>query len=141
VFSNTIVAEGVGIQLVGGSHTFRQRVLGNVVFAIRPIVAIDQMANVTGLPEQARFYLRHPTGRPGELDLSPLPGKLAKISLPQSISASFDDALVDFSGARRSATFAGAYDAASTSPFWLPQLAIKPRPNTPEQRIAACLER
>lgn len=131
VFSNTVLAQGVGIKVVGGSDKYRQRVIGNLVFAIRPILANDQMANVTGLPEHARSYLRHPTGPLGELDLSPLPGKLPKSNLPVSLFASYDDALLDFEGTRRSLNFVGAYDLRPTSPRWLPQLERKPLPSSP----------
>jgi hypothetical protein len=133
VFSNTVFAQGAGIKVVGGSDKYRQRVIGNLVFAIRPILANDQMANVTGLPELARSYLRHPAGPLGELDLSPVPGKLSKSNLPVSLFASYDDALLDFEGTKRSLTFVGAYDLGPTSPRWLPQLERKPPPSSPAQ--------
>jgi hypothetical protein len=129
VFSNTVFAQGVGIKVVGGSDRYRQRVIGNLTFAIRPVLANDQMGNVTGLPELAGSYLRHPAGPLGELDLSPLPGKLPKSNLPMSLFASYDDALLDFEGARRSVTFVGAYDLRPTSPHWLPHLERKPPPS------------
>ncbi len=133
VFSNTVFAQGVGIKVVGGSDRYRQRVIGNLAFAIRPVLANDQMANVTGLPELARSYLRHPAGPLGVLDLSPLPGKLPKSNLPMSLFASYDDALLDFEGTRRSVTFVGAYDLRPKSPHWLPHLERKPLPSWPSQ--------
>ena len=139
VFWNTVLADGTGIKVVGGWDAYRQRVIGNLVFAPIPILASDVLANVTGPRALARSYLRHPEGPLGQLDLSTLPEKLTSRNLPRQLFSGYDDAFLDFEGAKRGNTPAGAYEASHAGPHWLPSLEIKPVPTTAVIGDSSCL--
>jgi hypothetical protein len=138
VFSNTVVARGAGITVVGGMNAFRQRVIGNLIFASAPLLANDRLANLTAPVSRARNYLRRPDGPLGKLDLSPLPGKLMSLPMPPQLFAGFDDAGVDFAGVRRVGKFPGAYQPSDAGPPWLPALEIMPPPASASWPVFAC---
>jgi Right handed beta helix region len=140
VFQNTIVASGTGITVTGGSNDYRQRVIGNLVFASTPLLANDQLSNYASSLVRARSYLRHPDGPLGQLDLSPMPGKLAGTRLPQQLFAGFDDARLDFEGTKRTGASFGAYEPSQAGPRWLPALEIKPPPGLPSRASCPCPE-
>ncbi|MBN4079345.1 hypothetical protein JYT26_01765 [Beggiatoa alba] len=133
IFSNTIVASGVGIRVSGGSLDFEQKVIGNAVFAANPINAADQFDNVTDSYTAAVNYLNSPGGDPldGTLDLYPLQGKLLNMGIDNSSYNTFVDWNLDFNGNVRESGYRGAYSGAGQNPGWLPRLNFKPLTGSP----------
>jgi hypothetical protein len=110
IHHNTVLAAERGIRVAGGDPLHRQRVIGNAVFAARPIEAPDQSDNITGPAAEAGANLIAPNEPLGRLDLRPKPGRLrgppidpATLSLPMGLA-------VDFDGRPRSWTVRGAYE-------------------------------
>jgi hypothetical protein len=117
VFHNTVLAAGTGIRVSGGDPAFSQRVVGNAVFAKEPLVGGEQHANRTGSVEGAAEYLIRPYAALGELDLAPLPGKLAAsyARLPQLDGTELPDVNRDFEGRAYVRPLAGAYAAGNST--------------------------
>lgn len=126
IFWNTVVSNGTGIKVVGGSDVFKQKVIGNLTFGSPPILSSDQQANLVGSVASAKSYLQYPERPLGKLDLSPLPGKLTAPTNNQALLAVFDDALFDFDYAKRERSFVGAYEDRRDAVRWHPSLDIKP---------------
>jgi hypothetical protein len=128
VFHNTVVATGVGVQVLAGHPAFEQRVVGNAVFASPALVGGTQLDNTTGAYAAAGSYLANPDGALAggdRLDLYPLPGALDE-PVDTTGLASWPDAGRDFNGALRTASFRGAYAGEGANPGWLPALEIQP---------------
>ncbi len=137
IFYNTVVAQNTGIFVKGGSDSYRQMVIGNVVFASTPIQALDQKDNITGSLQAARRSLTNPDGPLGELDLFPKPEKVTGRPIDTSLFHSFPDWNQDFNGNPRQGHFRGAYAGEGKNPGWLPKLEIKPvRPTGPFSQTA-----
>ncbi len=130
VFHNTVVASGVGIQVLAGHPSFEQRVVGNAVFGSPALNGGTQLDNSTDAYAAAGVYLANPDGDvtgPDRLDLYPLPGTLAGAVDTTGLTA-YPDAGRDFNGALRIASFRGAYAGEGANPGWLPALEIMPVP-------------
>lgn len=110
VFHNTVLARGEGIALRQreGAPEFSQRVVGNIVFAARPLLGGEQGDNVTGGPDAAERYLAKPHAELAGLDLSPRirPPKMA--GRPLQAGAMYPDNQVDIDGRPRATPFPGA---------------------------------
>jgi hypothetical protein len=126
VFNNTIVANGRGIRVSGGSSSYQQKVVGNAVFAGTPIQAPDQSDNITDSYQNAKNYLINPAGPLGQLNFFPKVGTLKGAVLDTSSFNSFIDWDIDFNGNRHDGTFRGAYAGEGSNPGWLPILEVKP---------------
>lgn len=129
VFSNTVVAAGVGIQVKGGASGYTQKTIGNAVFAGTPIQASDQSANVTDTYARAGVYLKSPVAELSSLDLYPKVGMLSGLAPDTSSYSNFGDWDRDFNGALHDSRFRGAYAGEGQNPGWLPKLEIKPPAN------------
>lgn len=136
IFYNTVVARGTGIKVIAGMEAYPQRVVANAVFASLPVLATDQAQNITGTENEARLYLRHPAGPAGQMDLSPLPGKLIGPPLPGQLFKDFDDASLDFNGMQRTGIYRGAYEGSDHNLGQLPRLEIKALAGAPPVRSA-----
>jgi hypothetical protein len=112
VFSNTVLARGLGISVRGGYPGIDQEVVGNAVFAERPIESSRQRDNFTAAFAAAEDHLMSPFGQGDELDLRPLPGRLQSASLALEPVGRFTDADKDFAGSPRDGTTRGAYAGA-----------------------------
>lgn len=129
VFQNTVVAEGVGIQVLAGHGSFEQRVVGNAVFAGTPLNGGTQVDNTTGSRASAAAFLNNPEGGlsdPDRLDLYPLPGTLDD---PVDVTGllTWPEADKDFNLSPRSTSYRGAYAGEGINPGWQPALEIIPR--------------
>ena len=128
VFFNTIVAAKHGIRVLrqaGQQAGFRQRLLGNAVFADRPLQGGEQEANVTDAYVEAGHHLRVPFAPLGRLDLSGLPGRLALPPPAARWWRAYLDAERDFDGLWRGVFQPGAYRR-DARPLWRPRLEPKP---------------
>lgn len=129
VFHNTVVASGVGIQVVGGDPGYEQRLAGNAVFAGTPLSGGLLVDNTTDTYASAAGYLNAPAAPIGAgLDLYPLAGALAGPPVDQTNLGGWPDADRDFDGLPRDPAFRGAYSGEGTHPGWPLALAIKPPP-------------
>jgi len=126
VFTNTVVANGTGIQIVGGAAAHQQKVIGNACFALTPIQAADQQDNLIDAYQAASNYLVNPTASPNMLDLYPRPGKLKGTPIGINAIEAFQNWDRDFNGAKHDQTFRGAYAGEGQNPGWLPKLEIRP---------------
>ncbi len=126
IFHNTVLATGAGIQILGGDPAYRQRSLGNAVFAAVPLSGGQQVGNVTGAYAAAAGSLVDPLAPLGEVDLYPLLGKLEGPALDTAGLSGYLDWNVDFNGTARLASFRGAYSGDAVNPGWQPSLAIRP---------------
>lgn len=128
VYNNTIVATGTGLTVYNADPAYRQRVVGNAVFAAgTPIVGGQQASNVTGSYAAASTYLNNPGGAIGAgLDLYPKAGKLSGTAIDTSIFSSLLDWNKEFNKLVRLNTFRGAYSGEGVNPGWQPSLTIKP---------------
>jgi hypothetical protein len=129
IHHNTVLAAERGIRVTGGDPAHRQRVIGNAVFAGRPIEAPDQTDNVTGPAAGAKADLVAPDEPLGRLDLHPQPGRLRG---PPIDPATFGLPLgsgVDFDGHPRSWTVRGAYETSGGPGAWA--LGLDPVPVKP----------
>jgi len=126
VFNNTIVARGRGIRVIGGSRTAIQKVLGNAVFAGKPIQANDPIDNITDSFAAASKYLNKPLAKIDQLDLYPKRGKLTGPPLNMTNLKGYLDWNRDFNGRIRSGTYRGAYAGGGMNPGWRPVLEPKP---------------
>ncbi len=130
IFYNTVVAGNRGVIVRGGSSSYRQKVMGNAVFAPVPILASDQRDNVTGSLGDARSALANLDSPLGQMDLFPRPGKLNGGAIDTSPFRVFPDWNIDFNGNLRMGNFRGAYSGAGKNPGWYPRLEIKPHTAT-----------
>jgi len=126
IFHNTVLATTVGIQIYGGDPAYRQRSLGNAVFAATPLSGGQQVGNVTGSYAAASNLLVAPMAPLGQMDLYPKTGALQGSALDTSDLASYLDWNLDFNGLAYIASFRGAYSGDGTNPGWRPSLSIKP---------------
>jgi hypothetical protein len=120
IHHNTVLAADRGIRVAGGDPAHRQRVIGNAVFAERPIEAPDQAENVTGPRAAAGQSLIAPDEPLGQLDLHPKPGRLTGPPIDPATLGLPPGPGVDFDGRPRSWTVRGAYETAGGghSPIW-----------------------
>jgi hypothetical protein len=127
IFNNTIVASGEGILITNASTAHPQRVVGNAIFAAKPISGGQQSGNFTAAYSAAAQNLNNPAGTlaAGTLDLYPLSGKLEGTPVDLSFLTGLVDQNVDFNGQSRLDTFRGAYSGDGANPGWQPVLAIK----------------
>ena len=128
VYNNTIVATGTGLSITSADPAYKQRVIGNAVFAAgTPIVGGQQTSNVTGTYAAASTYLNNPGGAIGAgLDLYPRAGKLTGTAIDTSFLSGLTDWNKDFNKLVRITTFRGAYSGEGVNPGWQPSLTIKP---------------
>lgn len=128
IFNNTIVASGEGIAIFNGDPAYQQRVRNNVVFAAKPITGGLQSGNLIGAYAAASQYLNNPGGalNTGQLDLFPIPGKVAGTVASLTDLAGLLDWNVDFNGMPRLLNYRGAYSDDGVNPGWQPVLGIKP---------------
>jgi hypothetical protein len=129
IFHNTVLATQVGIQIQGGDPAYRQRSLGNAVFAATPSTGGQQVGNLTGSYAAASNSLLAPMAPLGQMDLYPKTGALQGSALGAGDTgdlAAYLDWNVDWNGLARIASFRGAYSGDGTNPGWQPSLSIKP---------------
>jgi hypothetical protein len=124
IFHNTIVAVRNGIRVRGGDPRFRQRVFANVVFAGRPVLGGEAVANSTGTYKNASSYVTSASAELGKLDLFPK-AKLAIQNVDASWFRMFEDSELDFNGTPRSSRQPGAYDGFGSNPGWKLALDFK----------------
>lgn len=140
LFHNTILAaEGSGVWFETSTGTERAEVVGNAVFAERPLSGdgASGAGNVVGAYEEADRHLREPFAALGELDLTPLEGALQRqVELPVDLLWDLPGAQQDFDGEPRTGNRLGAYDGGD-EPRWVPALEIKPVPDRTARRPAA----
>jgi len=74
VFHNTVLARGAGIWVAGGTPGYSRRVIGNAVFAERPIRGGEQQDNLVAAYATAEVFLQAPFATGSALDLRPRPG-------------------------------------------------------------------
>ena len=109
VFHNTVLAANAGISVSGGDPAHAQRITGNAVFALAPIVGGEQQSNRTGAPAEAAEHLAEPFAPPGQLDLAPRPGRLDTAPFELPALPLLPDVDRDFEGRRYAGPIAGAY--------------------------------
>jgi hypothetical protein len=128
VYNNTIVATGTGLTISSADPAYKQRVIGNAVFAAgTPIVGGQQTSNVTGSYAAAATYLNNPGAAIGAgLDLYPKAGKLTGTAIDTSFLSGLTDWNKEFNKLVRINTFRGAYSGEGVNPGWQPSLTIKP---------------
>lgn len=128
IFHNTIIAADIGIAVWNAVPDERQCVAANAIFATTPTTGqMERAWNVVAGMAAAADYLRAPFAPPGELDLSPRPGRLVSQVVPDGALIDYPGAGRDFAGRIWSRGMAGAYlGAASGSPVpdW-PRLPAK----------------
>jgi hypothetical protein len=107
VFFNTIVAARGGVRVVGGDPAYRQRLVGNLVFAAEPLVGGEHPMNTTGFREEAAGYLARPFDR--------LKIDVVDAHLPSLLP----DVSRDFEGRLRARKLPGAYSAQASWPLQL----------------------
>jgi len=124
VFNNTILAQTTGIRIVGLASGGSSLVVGNLVFAGRPLDVPTQQRNLTGTLDEAARYLVGP--------LPNLPGFDARLRFGLEIVRShpeetgrFQDAGRDFGGSLRGRNDIGAY-VLDGGMYWPLALEIKP---------------
>lgn len=118
VFHNTVLARGEGVALRQreGAPEFSQRVVGNIVFAARPLLGGEQGDNVTGGLDAAERHLAKPHAELAGLDLSPR-ARLPKMAgRPPQAGAMHPDSQVDIDGRPRATPFPGACAPDGPSP-------------------------
>ena len=120
VFNNTVVANGLGIRISGGHAGYTQAVIGNAVFSTQAVVARSMAGNIIDSYDSAATYLENPTGRPGELDLHPRPGKLTQAPVDTSLLKYFQAWNLDFNAGRRDPRVRGAYSDGAKDSDWRP---------------------
>lgn len=124
---NTVLAERTGILVLPGAGwaTYRQTVVGNLVFAAAPLFGGAQAGNFTGALADAVRYLVHPFGYPGEIDLTPR----AEVTSYDAVApnpARLADWDRDFNGQPRIPGAIGAYSTAGPNSAWRPALSLMP---------------
>ena len=120
VFNNTVVARGLGIRVSGGHPGYTQTVIGNAVFANKAVVARSVSGNIIDSYDSATRYLENPTGRLGELDLHPRPGKLTRTPVDLSSLKYFQAWDLDFNAGRRDPRARGAFSEGAKASDWRP---------------------
>lgn len=126
VFYNTVVAQGIGIKVVGADSAYPQMVMGNAVFASSPIRAADESFNIIYSFSAASRYLVNPGGQLGQFSLVPKPGQLIGSGPDSRSLRSFPDWDRDFNGERRVGNIRGAYAETEKNHAWFPMLERKP---------------
>ena len=127
VFHNTVVARSLGIAVRGADPAFEQWVVGNAVFADRPIETPEQASapddNLAAGYAAAGDHLRQPFATWPALDLRPRGEGL----LGPPVDLGRLDALAgydrDILGRPRQGLWRGAY--AGPGPHWLPGLKVR----------------
>ena len=124
---NTVLAERTGISVLPGAGraTYRQTVVGNLVFAAAPLVGGIQTGNFTGPLAEADRYLVRPFGYPGEIDLAPRT-ELASYDAVAPNPGRLADWDRDFNGQPRIPGAIGAYATAGANFGWRPALSLMP---------------
>lgn len=119
IFHNTIVASDIGIAVWGADPEARHWVAANAIFAATPTTGkMERAWNVVGTMAAAADYLKAPFAPPGELNLSPRPGRLIVPEIPEGALVDYPGAARDFVGRLWTRGMAGAYlDAVSRSPL------------------------
>lgn len=139
VYNNTVYTSGAGIHV--GRPLISDVVVGNLVFAARPITAdvpVGVSQNITGSVESAALYVRAPSFDASTADFYPLPGKCRGPALDLTGFQSDMDYTLDFNGASKAAdkgvVFRGAYAGEGQNPGWRLAAALKP-PSPPLRKI------
>ena len=124
---NTVLAERTGISVQPGAAwtTYRQSVVGNLVFAAWPLLGGAQAGNFTGPLSEADRYLVRPFGYPGEIDLAPR-AELTSYGADAPNPAQLADWERDFNGQPRIRGAIGAYATTGTNTGWRPALSLMP---------------
>jgi hypothetical protein len=124
---NTVLAERSGIAVLPGAGrtTYRQTVVGNLVFAAAPLVGGTQSGNFAGPFAEASRYLVRPFGYPGEIDLAPR-GELTSYDAVAPNPGRLADWDRDFNGQPRIPGAIGAYTSAGANSGWRPTLSLMP---------------
>jgi hypothetical protein len=126
IFHNTVLATDVGIQIYGGDPAYRQRALGNAVFAATPLSGGQQVGNTLGTYAASTGVLLNPMAPLGSLNLYPKTGAFQGSALDTTGLTGYLDWNLDFNSASRLTSFRGAYSGDTTNPGWQVSLAIKP---------------
>jgi hypothetical protein len=129
IHHNTVLAADRGIRVTGGDPAHRQRVVGNAVFAARPIEAPDQAENATGSLVEAANHLIAPNEPLGRLDLHPRPGRLTGTRIDPVDLGLPPSRWTDFDGRPRSGEVRGAYETTGGAGTWA--LGLDPIPVKP----------
>src|SRR5262249_23147594 len=131
VFWNTVVAAGDGIRIDGVGRGATLLVVGNAVFAGKPMRGISrrdkgqQPDNVTDRFEKADVYLVRPFEHP--VDLGPRADQLTGSALDVSGFFTFSRWDRDLEGRLRDGTYRGAYHGLSIRPWPIWNRADFPR--------------
>ena len=127
VFHNTVVAAGTGIHLARREQDglYAQHIEANAIFARVPLSGLAAGENVTASPASVEGFLKRPLAPLGDLDLTPLPGKLNYRPKDETRWKAYADSDRDFDGRKRGQPVAGAY-AGSARVRWPLRLEIKP---------------
>ena len=130
IFSNTVVASGAGITIRNKIEVerFRQRVVGNALFATPALNGAEPNGNIVDAYEAAGRYLISPFAPVGALELFPRVDRLEIDELDLLPFRHYQDWNRDFNGILRRGRFAGAYAGQGRNAGWRFQLAPKPRP-------------
>ncbi|SEK30870.1 right-handed parallel beta-helix repeat-containing protein [Nitrosovibrio tenuis] len=130
VFYNTVIAAGAGIRLKRreGDPPYPQLIAGNAIFSPVPLAGHTGENNLIGGYEAAREYLAKPFSPLGEMDLTPLPGKVKSLLIDIIRLRIYPESENDFDGSLHGACRIGAYALNKSSPRWMPALQIKPAP-------------
>ena len=129
VYHNTVLAAGDGISVTGADSAYEQRIVGNAVFASRPIAGPGQQENVVGDPGDAGSDLVSAPATGGPLDLHPKPGRLTGPRIDLRQFEVYLDGTVDLEGRPRSGTVRGALEGTQSG---FPAPKIENVPNYPE---------
>jgi len=128
VFYNTlIIRRGKGIRISGSDALYRQRVIGNAVFADTPIYgASEEKDNIGDRYSNAEKYVHCAFAEPGLFDPFPMKEKLKGTAIAADIFRDFEYSHLDFNASVRDPQFRGAYAGEGKNPGWLPVLCVRP---------------
>ncbi|MGE0083148.1 MAG: hypothetical protein AB7S75_01870 [Desulfococcaceae bacterium] len=128
VFYNTLIIRGdKGIRISEPDSMYRQRVIGNAIFADTPIYgASEEKDNIFDRYSNAEKYVHSAFSAPGLLNPFPIKGKLSGTAVDSDMFRDFGYSRLDFNGSVRDPRFRGAYAGEGKNPGWHPALSVRP---------------
>jgi hypothetical protein len=111
IFHNTVLARGHGIRILhreGGTQTWPQRVMRNLVFASQPIAGGTAVDNLSGGVDAAARYLKKPFAELEHLDLAPRMALAGAVWPDALVIAAYPDSGKDVDGHDRNTPTLGA---------------------------------